>query len=237
MDILALNAENLQIKTENKFIYDMLSFSVEKNTIYGIIAPTGSGKTQIIQTILGIKKPLKGKIELLGEKIPDRKILRFIGYLPKQKVISSLLTVEENLYYFARMYGLTYGQIKWKATELLMIFGLKDKANIRVSSISFDDKVKVAFATCLIHCPMLLILDDPFGGMSVQLTQFLYEHIKYQKEQGNTVIFTSQNVQDAMICDKVLILHSGRLLIEAKPQDIIAMTKAKSIEEAVIRLF
>ncbi|HQQ19951.1 MAG TPA: hypothetical protein PK520_07665, partial [Exilispira sp.] len=71
----------------------------------------------------------------------------------------------------------------------------------------------------------------------VQLTQFLYEHIKYQKEQGNTVIFTSQNVQDAMICDKVLILHSGRLLIEAKPQDIIAMTKAKSIEEAVIRLF
>lgn len=236
MAILALKADNLTIKSGKKDLVSMLSFSVEKQTIYGIFAPTGSGKTEILKTIMGFKKIKKGEVFLLDKKIPYNPILRFVGYIPKNRKIYHLLTIEENLYFFGRTYGMTKAQIAWKTDELLNSTSLINFKKTKVKDLTFDQQVMASFICSLIHCPSLLIFDDPLNGMSLPLSQFITQQIYYQKEQGNTVIFSSSNINDASICDKILILAKGKAIIEEKPSAILKLTGAKTLDEAILRL-
>lgn len=236
MTILALKVDNLHIKSYNKDVISMLSFSVEKQTIYGIFGPTGSGKTDILKAILGLKKIKNGDIYLLDKKIPDINILRYVGYIPKQRKLFPLLTVEENLYFFGRNYGLTRAQIEWKADELLQITSLKNEKKKKIKDLTFDQQVMVSFISSLVHCPTFIILDEPLTGLSLPLSQFITQQIYYQKEQGNTILFTSSNISEASICDKILVLSKGKSLMEEKPSAILKLTGAKNIEEAVLRL-
>jgi ABC-2 type transport system ATP-binding protein len=236
MAILALKVDNLSIKSGKKDLLSMLSFSVEKQSIYGIFAPTGSGKTDILNAIMGLKKVKNGEITLLDKKMPDFSILRFVGYIPKQRKIFPLLTLEENLYFFGRNYGMTKAQIDWKSEELLSITNLKNLKKTKIKDLTFDQQVMASFICCLVHCPSFLILDDPLGGMSLPLSQFIIQQLYYQKEQGNTVLFTSSNINDANICDKILILSRGKELIEEKPSAILKLTNSKTLDEAILRL-
>ncbi|MCR4422324.1 MAG: ABC transporter ATP-binding protein [Spirochaetales bacterium] len=236
MAILALKVDNLSIRSGKKDLVSMLSFSIEKQSIYGIFAPTGSGKTDILKAIIGLKKVKNGEINLLDKKMPDFSILRFVGYIPKQRKIFPLLTIEENLYFFGRNYGMTKGQIEWKSEELLSITNLKNLKKTKIKDLSFDQQVMASFICSLVHCPSFLILDDPLSGMSLPLSQFIIQQIYYQKEQGNTVLFTSSNINDANICDKILILSRGKELIEEKPSAILRLTNSKTLDEAILRL-
>ncbi len=236
MATIALKVDNLTIKRGKKELVSMLSFSVKKQSIYGIIAPTGSGKTEILKTIMGFKKPNNGYVEVLDKKMPDRSILRYVSYIPKQRKIFSNLTLEENLYFFGRIYGLTKGQIEWRIDELINISSLKNERKTLVKDLKFDDQVKVSFLCSLVHCPSLIIIDDPFIGLSLPLVQFLYQQILYQKEQGNTILLTSSNINDSQICDKICILSKGLVLIEENPSAILKITNAKSFDEAILRL-
>lgn len=236
MSILALKVDNLSIKSGKNNILSMLSFSVEKQTIYGIFAPTGSGKTDILKTIIGLKKIKSGEVYLLDKKMPYAPVLRYVAYIPKQREIYQYLTVEENLSFFAKTYGLIKSQISWKTDELLKISSLTNYRKVKVKDLNFDQKVTVSFLCSLIHCPSFIILDDPLSGMSIHLTQFIIQQIYYQKEQGNTILFTSSNINDAAICDRILILSKGRQIIEESPSAILKLTGAKSLDEAVLRL-
>lgn len=236
MAVLALKVDNLHIRSYNNDIISMLSFYVEKQTIYGIFGPTGSGKTDILKAILGLKKIKNGEINLLDKKMPDINILRYVGYIPKQRRLFPLLTVEENLYFFARNYGLTKAQIQWKMDELLQITSLKNEKKKKIKDLTFDQKIMVSFICALVHCPTFIILDEPLTGLSLTLSQFIIQQIFYQKEQGNTILFTSSNINEASICDKILILSKGKSIMEEKPSAILKLTGAKNIEEAILRL-
>jgi ABC-2 type transport system ATP-binding protein len=185
---------------------------------------------------MGLKKVKNGEITLLDKKMPDFSILRFVGYIPKQRKIFPLLTLEENLYFFGRNYGMTKAQIDWKSEELLSITNLKNLKKTKIKDLTFDQQVMASFICCLVHCPSFLILDDPLGGMSLPLSQFIIQQLYYQKEQGNTVLFTSSNINDANICDKILILSRGKELIEEKPSAILKLTNSKTLDEAILRL-
>lgn len=236
MAITALRVENLSIRNGKKDLISMLSFNVEKQSIYGIFAPTGSGKTDLLKIIMGLKKSKKGEVHLLDKKMPDNSILRFVGYIPKQRKIYPLLTVEENLYFFARNYGLTKAQISWKTEELLNQTSLLNFKKTKIKDLNYDQQMMVSFTCSLIHCPSFIILDDPLNGVSLPLAHFISEQIYYQKEQGNTILFTSSNINDASYCDKILILSKGKAIIEEKPSAILKLTGAKSLDEAVLRL-
>ncbi|GEM_PF-1785034 len=236
MPIIALRVENLTPKNDNKDLASMLSFSVEKQSIYGIIAPTGSGKTDILKIILGLQKPKNGFVELLDKKMPDHSILRFVGYIPKQRKIFPLLTVEESFYFFGKIYGLTKAQINWRTDELLKLTSLTSLKKARIKDLNFDEQTKISFLCTLVHCPSFIIMDDPLNGMSLPLAQFLVQQIYYQKEQGNTILFTSTNINDASICDKICVLSRGKLIIEESPSAILKITNSKTLDEAVLRL-
>ena len=219
-----------------KEIVSMLSFSVEKQSIYGIIAPTGSGKTEILKIIMGLKRTKNGLIELLDKKMPDNSILRFVGYIPKQRKIFPLLTVEENFYFFGRTYGLTKAQIKWRTDELLNMTSLANFKKTKVKELNFDHQMMISFLCTLVHCTSFIIMDEPLSGLSLPLSQFLIQQIYYQKEQGNTILFTSSNINDAYICDKICILSKGKAIIEESPDAIMKITGSKTMDEAVLRL-
>ncbi len=236
MAITTLKVDNLCINSGRKDLISMLSFTVEKQSIYGIFAPTGSGKSQILKAIMGLKKIKNGKIILLDKEMPDYSILRFVGYIPKQRKIFPLLTVEENLYFFGRNYGMTKAQIDWKSEELLSITNLKNLKKTKIKELDFDQQIMASFICSLIHCPSFIILDDPLSGMSASLSQFIIQQLYYQKEQGNTILLTSSNINDANICDKILILSKGKGLIEEKPSAILKLTNSKTLDEAILRL-
>lgn len=213
---------------------DDLDFSVSKGTLYGLIGPNGSGKTTTIKMLVGLLSFTKGEARLLGETVPVREKLPLIGYMPQELAIYSDITVHENLELFASLYSMNKEKFQQRERDLLSMIDLADRKDSVVSQLSGGMRHRTSLACALIHDPELLFLDEPTVGVDPELRVGFWKYFSDLKARGKTVILTTHYMDEAVRCDIVGMMRSGKLIAEGPPKTLMKETGTQDLESAFL---
>ena len=201
-----------------KSVVDGVSFSVAAGDIFGLIGPNGAGKTTTIRMMMDIVKPDAGQISILGEQLAESTKDR-IGYLPEERGLYKKLTVTETLDYLAELKGKQPAE--GRAQKLLQRLGMLAHKDKKIEELSRGMSQLIQFLSTIIHDPQLIILDEPFSGLDPVNTQILKEIVLELRSQGRAIIFsTHQMNQVEELCDRILMINHGRVVLYGQLADI-----------------
>lgn len=206
---------------------DGLSFRVPEGGIYGFLGGNGAGKTTSVRMMLDIIRPDAGRLEILG-RAPSRANAPQIGFLPEERGLYRLMTVQDTVIYFGRLKGLSATDAASRAAALLERLGLAPWARTTLDKLSKGMSQKVQLATALVNRPKLLILDEPFSGLDPVNQGVLEEIVLEMARDGATVIFSTHVMQHAeRLSDRLLLLARGRKVFEGTQAEARAMLPAR----------
>ena len=191
-----------------------LDLIVPNGATYGLIGPSGAGKTTAIRMIMSILLPDSGRLSVLGSAsaldAKDR-----IGYLPEERGVYRKMRVGAFLAYMGRLKGISRGKAETRARVLLERLGLKDVLSSRCEDLSKGMLQRVQFAAAVIHEPQLLILDEPFSGLDPVSVQAMKEMVADEKRRGVTILFSTHVMAHAEeLCEQIVMIHQGRKVLD-----------------------
>ncbi|MBU1111187.1 MAG: ABC transporter ATP-binding protein [archaeon] len=212
----------------NNLILDRVSLTVEEGDIYAIIGRSGSGKSTILNMMVGFLKPDEGEVAyytLAGKevKLKDNymKIKKIIGFTPQHLSFYPKLTVKENLLHFGRIYNVKDNILIENAKSLLKFTGLLEHRNLLAEELSGGMQKRLDIACSLVHKPKLLVLDEPVTDLDPLLANDILELIKEVNKQGVTVVIASHDLDDIeAICNKIAIINHGEVYQEGLVEEI-----------------
>jgi ABC-2 type transport system ATP-binding protein len=193
-------------------VLEGVGLEVRENEIFGLIGPSGAGKTTLIRLIIGAISADKGEITVAGRRIPDLRALDGIGYMPQNDALYSDLTGYENLMFFGGMYKLGGRELKKRAGEVLGLVELTEDGRRKVANYSGGMKKRLSLAVALLHSPGLLILDEPTVGIDPILRRKVWEEFHALKAEGKTIIVTTHVMDEAVKCDRLALVYGGGIL-------------------------
>jgi ABC-2 type transport system ATP-binding protein len=202
-----------------------ISFSINRNEIFGLLGPNGAGKTTTISILCGLFPPTSGKILIDGKNIHTEldSIKNIVGVVPQDIALYPTLTARENLAFYGSMYGLHGKDLKDKIEIWLQKLGLIDAARRKISTYSGGMKRRVNLIAGILHSPKILFLDEPTVGVDVQSRNVIIEHLKEVNAAGTTIIYTSHHMEEAEnFCTRVSIIDNGKILTEGTPSELIS---------------
>jgi ABC-2 type transport system ATP-binding protein len=199
-----------------------VSFSVPQGALVGVIGPSGAGKTTAISLFTGNLAPTSGSVRTLGEPSSHLRpqTRERIGLMPQQFTLYPDLTAAENVDLLGSLFGLLPGRRRKRTTEVLRMVELADVRNRRASRLSGGMQRRLQLACAMVHEPELLFLDEPTTGIDPILRQSVWQELRRQREQGRTLVVTTQYVVDAEHCDLVALIADGRLLAYGPPAEL-----------------
>jgi ABC-2 type transport system ATP-binding protein len=191
-----------------------LTFTVKSGTILGLIGPSGCGKTTTIRLLTGIYQPTAGEVKVFDKNprlFSDVDKSR-IGYIPQHFIMYQNLSVEENLNFMGGMYGITPADHREKMNQLLEFFEL-EKARRRLGRhLSGGMQRRLMLAGALLHDPELVFADEPTAGIDPILRERIWEYFRNQRNEGASLLITTQYVGEAAYCDLVAVMRKGLLV-------------------------
>jgi ABC-2 type transport system ATP-binding protein len=196
---------------------DSVSFDVRSGEIYGLLGPNGAGKTTSISMISGLLKPDSGEVFVAGASFwsDSQKAKSIMGVVPQELAIYEELSGRENLEFWGRMAGLSSGDAKSRAVELLGALSLTDRAQDAVKTYSGGMKRRINLGCALLHRPKLLLLDEPTVGIDPQARLNILEFIRNLRATGTAILYTTHYLEEAeSLCQRIGIIDHGRLLAE-----------------------
>lgn len=211
-----------------------ITFAVRKGECFGLLGPNGAGKTTTIQMLYGYTPRDAGKLELFGLDIDReiREIKRRIGICQQEDSLDPDLTVRDNLVGYARYFSIPKLQARQRADELLEFFALKNRAEDKIAILSGGLKRRLMLARALVNNPDLLILDEPTTGLDPQSRQLLWEKLDTLKGEGLSILLTTHYMEEAeRLCDRLVIVDHGQILIEGKPATLVRDRVGHSVLE------
>ena len=221
-----LKVQNL-VKNYGDFrAVDDLSFSVEEGEIFGLLGPNGAGKSTTMNVITSLCDFGKGSVSVDGADIvkDKEKARRVIGMVPQDIALYPFLTAEENVRFFASLYGLRGTKLTSAVKEALEFVGLSDKAKMKPKKMSGGMQRRLNIACGIAHNPKLIIMDEPTVGVDAQSREHILGSIKTLRERGATVIYTSHYMNEVEdICDRILIIDHGKSVAIGTEQELISM--------------
>ena len=199
-----------------------VTFAVPRGALVGVIGPSGAGKTTAISMFTGNPVPTRGTVRTLGEEPLRlrRRTRERIGLMPQQFTLYPELTATENVDFFASLFGLLAWRRRRRTREALQVVDLWDARSRKAAKLSGGMQRRLQLACALVHEPELLILDEPTAGIDPLLRQSVWRELVRQREQGRTVVVTTQYVVDAEHCDLVALIADGRLLAYGAPGEL-----------------
>ncbi len=199
-----------------------ISFSIEEGKITGFLGPNGAGKTTTIQMLLDLVTPTSGSIKIFGKELHKNReeILGKINFSSPYVSLPGNLKVWENLYTFARLYGVK--DVKKKVDELATFFGIKKMMNKMTSSLSTGQLTRLNLAKALLNDPKLLLLDEPTSSLDPDIADRTRKLLKrIQKEKKVTILYTSHNMDEVEeLCDRVIFLQKGKIVDDDSPHKL-----------------
>jgi ABC-2 type transport system ATP-binding protein len=216
---------------------DHVSFSVGRNEILGLLGPNGAGKTTIINSVLGVLAPTSGAIHIGGIDVARRRSLALAktNFAAVYATLPGNLTVAQNL----RVFGLIYGVrgLSRRIEEVLEEFELRHLRNTKCGLLSSGEQTRAALAKALLNRPELLLLDEPTASLDPSAAQIIRARItKLAREGTRGILWTSHNMLEVEeVCDRVLFLSHGKILLEGDPKRLPREHGASTLEELFIR--
>lgn len=206
---------------EGAGIFDQ-TYTVSEGTILGLIGPSGCGKTTTVRLALGLYRPHKGTIRVLGANPATFRAEQQarIGYIPQQFVLYPNLSVAENAEFLASLYGMRRHQIRQRLDELLEFVDLASARNRLGRQLSGGMQRRLMLVGALMHDPDLIFADEPTAGIDPVLRGRFWDYFRTLRDQGRTLLITTQIVSEAMYCDYVAVMRQGRLLAMDTPQNL-----------------
>ncbi|MFQ5607413.1 MAG: ABC transporter ATP-binding protein [Candidatus Zixiibacteriota bacterium] len=209
-----IQAQNLRKAFGDIVAVDDISFTLEKGQTFGLLGPNGAGKSTTINMLVGALTPDDGTITVGDETDPTAaRVRRKIGAAPQALALYDELTAEENLIFFARLYGYSGSSLSSRVNSALEIAALQERRGHRVKTFSGGMKRRLNLAAALVHDPPILMLDEPTVGVDPQSRNMIFERIEELRAAGRTIVYTTHYMEEAeRLCDRVAIIDNGRIL-------------------------
>ncbi len=233
-----LTVENLRkvYTREKQFVaVDGISFQLEEGEILGLLGPNGAGKTTTIQMLLSTLKPTSGSIFYFGKDFFKHRseILTHVVFASTYVSLPWMLTIEQNLNVFGRLYGIPLKELASRMDPLLEHFGILDKKKSVVSSLSAGQITRLMLVKAFIVRPRIVLLDEPTASLDPDMAHDVCQYVLEQRDKhGVSILFTSHNMAEvAEVCDRVLFLQNGRIIADDVPDKL-----ARSVSTARLQL-
>lgn len=215
-------------------VLEDISLTVEKNEIYGLLGPSGAGKTTLVKMIAGIETPSEGSIIVLDTLMPNLRNMTQIGFMAQSDALYLELSGNENLEFFASIYGLKGKRQRERIEHAASLVNLTDFLKKPVHQYSGGMKRRLSLAAALLHEPDILILDEPTVGIDPVLRQSIWKELYKLSDMGTTILVTTHVMDEAEKCGQLGMLRDGRLIASGSPQKLRESTSSTTIEEAFL---
>ena len=213
---------------------DDVSFDIREGECFGVLGPNGAGKTTTIRMITATSPITAGRLSVAGLDVgvEPRKVKAALGVVPQDDNLDPDLLVRQNLEVYARYFGLDREAVRQRIDEALELFQLDDRANSNVDDLSGGMKRRLTIARALVNDPRVLILDEPTTGLDPQARHLVWQQLRLLKNRGVTMLLTTHYMEEAThLCDRLVIMHRGKILIEGRPYDLIAEVAGPQVLE------
>jgi ABC-2 type transport system ATP-binding protein len=191
-----------------------LTLEIRRGEIFGLLGPNGAGKSTTVHLAVGLLAPDAGSVTLASAGSPEQPAVRTrIGVAPQALSLYEILTADENLQFFGRLYGLDGAKLRERVASALSFVGLTDRRGDRIRSYSGGMKRRLNLAAAVLHDPEVILLDEPTVGVDPQSRNQIFENILALQAQGRTIVYTTHYMEEAeRLCDRVAIIDQGKLL-------------------------
>lgn len=207
---------------------DRVSLSVRPGEVFGLLGPNGAGKTTLVRILTGILRPDEGKAQVAGLDVvrAPHRVKERIGYATQEQSVYRDPTVEENLFFRARLYR--PGEAQALAEEALLRFGLRPYAKTLAGHLSGGWRQRLALAQAVIHRPEVLFLDEPTTGLDPLSRRSIWDLIHEEAGRGASVLVTTHYMDEAERCHRLALLFGGRVLAQGTPQELKALARERA---------
>ncbi len=219
---LAVSVHGLTKRFGPKTVVDHVDLEVPTGSVFGFLGPNGSGKTTCLRMITGLLEPTDGRGTCLDHDILRQRdeIKREVGYMTQRFSLYEDLTVQENLEFVARVYGMKRGSGAVRGT--MEKFGLTERRRQLAGALSGGWKQRLSLAACMLHTPRLLLLDEPTAGVDPKARREFWHEIHRLAADGLTVLVTTHYMDEAERCTHLAYIAQGRMLARGNPQSLVA---------------
>ena len=228
----AIRVSALRVVRGGKEVIPDLDLTVPAGELIGLLGPSGGGKTTLMRTIVGVQVVAGGTVEVLGRPAGDASLRHEVGYVTQAPSVYPDLTVNENLRYFATLLGTGADDV----ARVLAAVDLTSNARQRVSNLSGGELSRVSLAVALLGAPHLLVLDEPTVGLDPVLRRDLWDLFTRLATGGATVLVSSHVMDEAVRCDRLLLMREGRLLADETLPELLERTGSPDVEHAFLTL-
>ena len=214
-----------------------VSLDVRYGEIYGLLGANGAGKTTTIKMLCGLVEPTLGVMQLAGEtgSLRSTSVRQQIGYMSQKFSLYNDLTIEENLDFFAGVYGVPPEEREEKKNWVLRFSGLEEKRHQLTASLPGGWKQRVAFGSAIMHEPPIVFLDEPTSGVDPLARRLFWQMINRLADSGTAVLVTTHYLEEAEQCNRLGLMVAGELLLEGTPSEMKAQQKGHLLEFVVDR--
>jgi len=231
----AIDVSGLSKRFDGKTVVDNFAIRLGEGRVCGFLGPNGSGKTTTLRMLCGLLTPDAGQGTCLGFDLrrQSNEIKRRTGYMTQRFSLYEDLTVEENLDFYAGIYGVPRGQRRARVREVLATTGLVDRRGQLSGTLSGGWKQRVALASATIHRPPLLFLDEPTAGVDPVSRRAFWAEINRLSAEGTTVLLTTHYMDEAERCHRLVFIFRGHVLDEGRPDEIVDRRRLAAAEVEV----
>ena len=219
---------------------DNISLQVDAGEIVGILGPNGAGKTTLLRMMSKLMKPTSGTVSIrIGQtEISDAvEVKRHIGYLSNNTKLYGRLSARELLQMLGVLYGLSEGDTAKRIVKISEILSMDSFLDNRIEKLSTGQTQRASIARCLVHDPKVYIFDEQTLGLDIISSASIIDFMKRERERGKTVLYSTHYMEEAeYLCDRIVMIHQGRIIREGTPGDLKAQMGKESLRDVFAEL-
>lgn len=219
---------------------DGISLTVREGEIVGILGPNGAGKTTMLRMMSKLMRPTGGTVSIrLGdaEITDDIEVKRHIGYLSNNTKLYGRLSTRELLKMLGTVYGIPEADTDRRIAEISEILSMDSFIDNRIEKLSTGQTQRASISRCLVHDPQVYIFDEPTLGLDIISSAAIIDFMKEERERGKIVLYSTHYMEEAeYLCDRIVMIHQGKIISEGTPADLKAQTKGSSLRDVFAEL-
>ncbi|GAA5026232.1 ABC transporter ATP-binding protein [Microbacterium fluvii] len=228
----AVVIDGLRVRRGRTEVFDGIDLEIPRGQITGLLGPSGCGKTTLMRSIVGVQLVDGGSVTVLGHPAGSRMLRRAVAYDTQAASVYGDLTIRQNLSYFARLLGAPRSDVD----RVIAQVGLEQQAGQTVDSLSGGQENRVSLAVAMLGTPELIVLDEPTVGLDPVLRAELWDVFRGLADSGATLVVSSHVMDEALRCDRLLLMRAGRIIADTTPDALLADTGAANPDDAFLAL-